>query len=57
MSLHAPLALGAARRPRTGVNREVFNDLSSEKRGSPAFHRFLKSLRQPSLHERIDETT
>ena len=44
LSLHAPLALGAHRRKRTGVNREVFMALHAEKRGSPAFHRFLNAL-------------
>jgi glycosyltransferase involved in cell wall biosynthesis len=44
MSLYAPLALGAERRRRTGVNRDVFNTLKAEKRGSPAFHHFLDSL-------------
>jgi glycosyltransferase involved in cell wall biosynthesis len=53
LSLHAPLALGAARRPRTGINRDVFNVLSAEKRGSPAFHRFLDTLTSSSAPERI----
>jgi glycosyltransferase involved in cell wall biosynthesis len=44
MSLSAPLALGVRRRPRTGVNRDVFNLLKTEKRGSPAFHDFINSL-------------
>jgi len=48
-SLHAPLARGAARRPRTGVNLEIFTALSAEKRGSPAFHRFLRTLGPPRL--------
>ena len=48
-SLHAPLALGAQRRPRSGVNLEVFTTLSAEKRGSPAFHRFLRALGAPQL--------
>jgi glycosyltransferase involved in cell wall biosynthesis len=48
ISLYAPLALGAARRRRTGLNREVFNLLNAEKRGSPAFHVFLDSLGPPS---------
>jgi glycosyltransferase involved in cell wall biosynthesis len=44
IALYAPLALGAVRRKRTGLNRDVFNALKAEKRGSPAFHRFLNSL-------------
>ncbi len=44
LSLHAPLALGAYRRKRSGVNRDVFMALHAEKRGSPAFHRFLNRL-------------
>ena len=44
MSLYSPLTLGAGRRKRTGVNRTVFQLLKAEKRGSPAFHRFLASL-------------
>jgi glycosyltransferase involved in cell wall biosynthesis len=48
ISLRAPLALGAFRRRRTGLNREVFNTLKAEKRGSPAFHHFLDSLGPPS---------
>jgi glycosyltransferase involved in cell wall biosynthesis len=44
IALYAPLALGAVRRTRTGLNREVFAALEAEKRGSPGFHRFLKSL-------------
>jgi hypothetical protein len=47
ISLYAPLALGAVRRRRTGLNREVFNMLKAEKRGSPAFHQFLDSLGPP----------
>ena len=53
ISLYAPLALGAVRRPRTGVNRDVFNALKAEKRGSPAFHQFLDSLGSSSAPERI----
>ena len=48
IALYAPLALGAVRRTRTGLNREVFAALKAEKRGSPGFQRFLKSL-GPSL--------
>lgn len=44
MSLQSPLASGARRRRRTGLNRDVFNLLNADKRGSPAFHRFLDSL-------------
>jgi GT2 family glycosyltransferase len=47
ISLYAPLTLGAVRRRRTGLNREVFNTLKAEKRGSPAFHHFLDSLGPP----------
>ena len=53
LSLHAPLALGAFRRPRTGVNRDVFRMLKAEKRGSPDFHRFLRSLGQTFAPEII----
>jgi glycosyltransferase involved in cell wall biosynthesis len=54
MSLSAPLALGAARRPRTGTNRDVFNALKTEKRGSPAFHDFINSLSVSHAHTVID---
>jgi glycosyltransferase involved in cell wall biosynthesis len=47
MSLSAPLADGATRRKRTGVNRAVFETLSAAKRGSPGFHAFLASLGPP----------
>jgi glycosyltransferase involved in cell wall biosynthesis len=47
ISLDSPLAMGATRRRRTGLNRDVFNMLNAEKRGSPAFHRFLDSLGPP----------
>jgi glycosyltransferase involved in cell wall biosynthesis len=47
ISLYSPLALGAVRRRRTGVNRDVHNMLNAEKRGSPAFHRFLDLLGPP----------
>jgi GT2 family glycosyltransferase len=53
ISLYAPLAFGANRRIRTGVNRDVFNALKLEKRGSPAFHRFLASLGPSSPPEEI----
>jgi hypothetical protein len=49
ISLSAPLAHGAARRERTGLNRTVFEVLSTEKRGSPDFHAFLASLGPPLL--------
>jgi glycosyltransferase involved in cell wall biosynthesis len=47
ISLYSPLALGAVRRRRTGLNRDVFNLLKAEKRGSPAFRHFLDSLGPP----------
>lgn len=53
MSLYAPLAFGAVRRRRTGVNRDVFIALSADKRGSPAFHHFLNSLGPSSPPEAI----
>jgi glycosyltransferase involved in cell wall biosynthesis len=53
ISLHAPLFTGAVRRRRTGVNRQVFNTLNAEKRGSPAFHHFLSSLTSSSAPEPI----
>jgi Glycosyl transferase family 2 len=53
MSLSAPLALGAQRRPRTGVNRDVFNALRTEKRGSPDFHHFINSLTASHSHDVI----
>ena len=53
IALYAPLALGAFRRTRTGLNREIFAALKAEKRGSPAFHRFLESLGSPSPPEAI----
>ena len=53
IALYAPLALGAVRRTRTGLNREVFAALKAEKRGSPAFHRFLESLGPSSPPEEI----
>ncbi len=54
ISLHAPLALGAVRRRRTGVNRDVYNVLRAEKRGSPAFHQFVDSLDDSVAPEVID---
>jgi glycosyltransferase involved in cell wall biosynthesis len=53
MALHAPLAWGAFRRKRTGVNREVFNMLKAEKRGSSDFHAFLASIERSPAPERI----
>jgi glycosyltransferase involved in cell wall biosynthesis len=53
ISLHAPLAAGAIRRRRTGLNREVFNTLKDQKRGSPEFHHFLGSLTSSSAPEAI----
>jgi glycosyltransferase involved in cell wall biosynthesis len=53
MSLYSPLRLGATRQKRSGVNREVFHSLRTEKRGSPAFRRFLAAQRRPGLPERI----
>jgi glycosyltransferase involved in cell wall biosynthesis len=49
ISLSAPLADGAIRRKRTGLNRTVFDMLSAEKRGSPDFHAFMASLGPPLL--------
>jgi glycosyltransferase involved in cell wall biosynthesis len=49
ISLSAPLAEGAARRKRTGLNRTVYEALSAEKRGSPDFHAFMASLGPPLL--------
>ena len=53
ISLYAPLALGAFRRPRTGVNRDVFKLLQADKRGSPGFHQFLESLEPASVPVRV----
>ena len=53
IALSSPLALGAARRTRTGLNREVFAALEAEKRGSPAFHRFLAARRSSAPPEAI----
>jgi hypothetical protein len=53
MTIDSPLRLGANRRPRTGVNRTVFEMLAREKRGSPAFRQFLASQRRAVLPERI----
>jgi len=53
LSLHAPLAFGAYRRPRTGVNRDVFKMLTAEKRGSPDFNSFLRSLGPTLVPEAI----
>ncbi len=56
MSIDAPLARGANRQPRTGLNRTVFEMLEREKtrrRGSPAFRRFLAAQWHPAMPERI----
>jgi glycosyltransferase involved in cell wall biosynthesis len=53
MRLTSPLAEGAARRTRTGVNASVYQRLKAEKRGSPAFHRFLADLATSTPPERI----
>jgi GT2 family glycosyltransferase len=53
MALRSPLAHGAVRRPRTGLNRRLFIALNAEKRGSPGFHRFLDSLGPSSAPEPI----
>ncbi|MEO8256214.1 MAG: glycosyltransferase [Acidobacteriota bacterium] len=53
IALYAPLDLGAVRRTRTGLNREVFTALKAEKQGSPAFRRFLESPRRSSPPEAI----
>ena len=53
MSLYSPLHLGAARRRRRGVNREVFEMLSAERRGSPAFREFLASRQVSYAPEEI----
>jgi hypothetical protein len=47
-----PRWLGAARRPRTGINRDVFNVLSW-KAWQPSLHRFLDTLTSSSAPERI----
>jgi hypothetical protein len=53
IALYAPLALGAVRRSRTGLNREIFAALKAEKRGSPEYKRFLASRRFSSPPEVI----
>ena len=53
MAIHAPLGLGANRRKRSGINKEIFDRLSAEKRGSPAFHRFLASIQSSMPPQRI----
>lgn len=53
MSLYSPLHLGAARRRRRGVNREVFEMLSAERQGSPAFREFLASQQASYVPEEI----
>jgi glycosyltransferase involved in cell wall biosynthesis len=49
MSLHSPLAAGAARRRRVGINKVVFELLSVEKRGSAEFRSFLDGCRESFL--------
>ena len=53
MAIHAPLGLGANRRKRSGINKEIFDRLSAEKRGSAAFHRFLASIQSSMPPQRI----
>jgi glycosyltransferase involved in cell wall biosynthesis len=53
MNIHAPLHLGAVRRTRTGINKEVFERLTAEKRGSPAWHHFLASINSSTSPQRI----
>jgi glycosyltransferase involved in cell wall biosynthesis len=53
MAIHAPLGLGANRRKRSGINKEIFDRLSAEKRGSPDFHRFLASIKSSTPPQRI----
>jgi hypothetical protein len=55
MRLDSPPSLGARRRPRTGINRQVFRALSAEKRGSPEFHRFLNTLKAPLLPQPVED--
>jgi hypothetical protein len=53
MSLYSPLHFGAARRRRRGVNGEIFEMLSAERQGSPAFRQFLASQQASCLPEEI----
>jgi glycosyltransferase involved in cell wall biosynthesis len=53
LSLYAPLHLGAYRRRRTGINREVYEMLRDDKKGSPAFLRFLRGQTIPALPRQI----
>jgi GT2 family glycosyltransferase len=53
MAIHSPLGLGAHRRKRRGINREIFERLRAEKRGSPDFHRFLASITSAIPPQRI----
>ncbi len=39
----SPLKHGASRRQRTGLNRQIYEDLAATRRGSPDFHTFLAS--------------
>jgi glycosyltransferase involved in cell wall biosynthesis len=51
MSIYSPLSRGASRRRRSGINREVFALLEREKRGSPAFRRFVAGQWRPTPPE------
>jgi glycosyltransferase involved in cell wall biosynthesis len=53
LSLYAPLHLGAYRRGRTGINREIYEMLRADKKGSPAFRRFLRGQTIPALPRQI----
>jgi hypothetical protein len=53
MSIDSPLARGATRKARSGLNRTVFDMLKREKRGSPGFRRLLSAQRRAVLPERI----
>jgi glycosyltransferase involved in cell wall biosynthesis len=53
MSLYSPLHHGAIRRRRRGINREVFEMLSAERQGSPAFRQFLASPQASCVPEEI----
>jgi hypothetical protein len=43
VQIRSPLKHGASRWQRTGLNREVYEDLAATRRGSPAFRSFLSS--------------
>lgn len=57
MAIHSPLSTGAARRPRSGINRQVFELLASERRRNPAFRRFVWRPRRPMLPTEISVST